>query len=254
METHLIYDNSIRFARAMGPQGGENMEKDALYDFLKSIPAFSMLSDSVLSIIKQNLQKKQYNKGEIIYSEGDTIDSIFLLEIGLVEAYKLNEAGDKVTIWFIYPNEIFCVPTLITGAAHLYAEAVEDSLCYTLSKPVFEKLAKEYAEFPYALLRCLSRRVIEYTDKVTHLTIKSPLEHIAKIILYNSTTDKDGDLICNLNQEQLATTSGQSKRTVARVISQLKEDGALTMKKKRIHVSKPFHLRAILSGEGCKTC
>lgn len=230
------------------------MEKDALYDFLRSIPAFANLSDKVLFLIKQNLQKKRYKKGEIIYAEGDRITSIFLLEIGLVEAYKLNDAGDKVTMWFIYPNELFCVPTLITGAAHLYAEAIEDSLCYTLNKTVFEQLVKEYAEFPYALLRCLSRRLIEYTDKVTNLTIKSPLEHLAKIILYNSAVDKEGDLICRLSHDQLAAMSALSKRTVARLASQLKENGIISMKKKQIYIPDPFRLKGILSSDGCKTC
>ncbi len=230
------------------------MEKDALYDFLRSIPAFAALSDRVLSLIKQNLQKKQYEKGEIIYAEGDRITCIFLLEFGLVEAYKLNDAGDKVTLWFIYPNEIFCVPTLITGTAHLYAETIEDSLCYTLNKTVFEQLMKEYAEFPYALLRCLSRKLIEYTEKVTNLTIKSPVEHITEIILYNSSVDKEGDLICKLSQDQLASMSALSKRTVARIISQLKENDIISMKKKNIYIPDPFRLKGILSSDGCKTC
>lgn len=230
------------------------MEKDALYDFLRAIPAFATLSDRVLLLIKQNLQKKQYEKGEIIYSEGDRISSIFLLEIGLVETYKLNEAGDKVTLWFIYPNEIFCVPTLITGTAHLYAEAIEDSLCYILNKNLFDSLSKEYAEFPYALLRCLSRRIIEYTEKVTNMTIKSNMEHLAKIILYNSALDKEGDLICKLSQDQLAAMSALSKRTVARVTGQLKENGIIAMKKKHILVPDPFRLQRIVNTSQCKTC
>lgn len=230
------------------------MEKDALYDFLRSIPALATLSDRVLFLIKQNLQKKRYEKGEIIYAEGDRITSIFFLEIGLVEAYKLNDSGDKVTIWFIYPNEIFCVPTLITGAAHLYAEAIEDSLCYTLNKTVFEQLMKEYAEFPAALLRCLSRRLIEYTDKVTNLTIKSPIEHLAKILLYNSAVDKEGDLICKLSQDQLAAMSALSKRSVARIVSQLKQDGIISMKKKQIYIPDPFRLKGILRSDVCEKC
>ena len=91
------------------------IKKDCIEDFIKSVPVFLHLGDGALGEVRKHLYKKQYAKGKKVFEKGDPISTLYIVEAGKIEIYKTDDEGRRLTLWYISPGELFCVPTLLYG-------------------------------------------------------------------------------------------------------------------------------------------
>ena len=220
------------------------MRKDCIYDFLKSVPAFSNVGDAALDRIKEHLFKMQYSEGEIVYQQGDTVTTLFLVEMGKIEIYKTDREGKKLTLWFINPGELFCVPTLLFETAIANALAVKDSLVYCLDKKNFDSLIREFPEISTGLLLCLAGRIMSYSDSVETVAFDSTLSRVANILLKHQTSDTGGQAVCQLSQNEITSLAGTCRETVCRALNKLKTENIISVKRRKIIIHDDQKLKS----------
>lgn len=226
------------------------MKSDCIYAFLRTVPALSSISDATLHEIKAHLYKEHYPKGRIIYQQGDSVKALYFVEMGKIEIYKSNSEGKKLTMWFINPLDMFCVPTLIFGKAIANAEAIKDTLVYCLNKEHFERILREFPEFSNSLLLCLSQRIINYSNSFDKLAFNSTMSRLAEIIVSHKTTDDRGNTVCLLSQDEIASMAGICRETVCRTLGMLKAEHIISVGYRKITIHDIKKLNAIKSERG----
>ena len=98
------------------------------FDFLRSIPIFKGLTDKALKILLTNSTKALFHKGSDIFTIGDTVKNLYLVEIGEIEIYKYSLEG-KSFIYGIAEEVIFFVCLRFTLSKFLLMLQLLKILC-----------------------------------------------------------------------------------------------------------------------------
>ncbi|MFN3480557.1 MAG: Crp/Fnr family transcriptional regulator [Thermodesulfovibrionales bacterium] len=209
-------------------------EKYKIEEFFRGIPIFRNLSDSCIREIISLVSKQRFSAGEIIYQAGDTITSLFIVETGKIEIYKTDTEGNRLTLWFINPREVFCIPTILFEMAIANAIAIKDTVVYCIDKHDFDYLIRKYPDVSYNLLYCLSGRIMNYSDSLETIAFSNAKVSTAKMLLKYNSLDDNGNRVVQLSQSEIASLVGTSRETVCRVLNQFKREKLITVRKRKI--------------------
>lgn len=74
---------------------------------LESIPLFQGLDPQDLSLLSERLQTDSFSKGEVIFSQGDPANRLYVLTSGQVAIQFKPEDGDTITVTEIKEGGVF---------------------------------------------------------------------------------------------------------------------------------------------------
>lgn len=207
---------------------------DCVLEFLRTVPAFLHLENDALYEIGRRLYKKYVPKGRMIYQRGELVDALYILETGRVEVYKTDEDARRLTLWYIDPGEIFCVPAVMTGSAATDAETVKDSVFYCLSKDDFHLMLERFPKIAVGFLKCAARRINEYSMSIDRAAFRTAAARTADVLLRNAVSDGRGRLFCSLSRAEIAAMTGLCRETVSRTLSRLNKEHIIEIRSKDI--------------------
>lgn len=217
---------------------------DCLDLFLRSLPPFLTAGDEALGEVKRFLKKKYVNKGKAVYLGGDPVAELYFLEAGRIEVSKMDVHGRRLTLWYIGPGEAFCVPSVLTGRAVADAEAVEDTVLYSLEKEHFENLITRFPELAVGFLKCLAGRIHGYSLSVDAVAFGTAAARVADVLLKYAEPDGKGRSVCRLSRGELTSLVGTCRETVSRALSKLKKEGFLGVEPRCIVIRNSEGLRS----------
>src|SRR5690625_2309107 len=94
---------------------------------ISKVPIFNHLeSDEMLEILKKSSQMI-FEKGEIIYNEGDPLEYLYIVHTGRVKIYQLFESGKEQLLRILESGEFM-------GELALFSEKVLDSYAEALEQ------------------------------------------------------------------------------------------------------------------------
>ncbi|MBT7936722.1 MAG: cyclic nucleotide-binding domain-containing protein [Nitrospina sp.] len=105
--------------------------------------------------------RKNLNKGEVIFHEGNPSNNAYIIGLGSIEILENTGNGQKV-MGVLGENEIFGEMGLIDGLPRsATARAREDSVVYVLTPQTFDALVQENPEALLPILKILISRLRE---------------------------------------------------------------------------------------------
>ncbi len=123
---------------------------------------FQGTSEVVINKLSEFVSESAYTQGDVIFSEGDLAEELFLLKSGQVELnYQLpTRPEEAVRITKVNPGEVFAWSAL-TGGDQLTANAVAffDCSVFTIGAQHLVKVMDENPAFGYHLMQKLSELV-----------------------------------------------------------------------------------------------
>ena len=123
---------------------------------------FAGVSDTDLEIVVEHCTKETFLAGDSVFKEGDEGDTLFIVESGLVEIYKIIRGDVDRVLGTIGPGEIFGEMTFIDGSRRSAgARTVEPSALLTLSRASFNKLAEKHPGVAAATFAALAQILAE---------------------------------------------------------------------------------------------
>lgn len=127
---------------------------------IRSIPVFSKLNWFDAQRIASKADILYFQKGEVIYHQGDPADGFYCLVSGRVQAYCLDGQGRKQDVEFFRRGMYFGIVSLLTGGVHsMTFEALNDSCLLYIGKDYFLALTKAIPEAGMEFSRSLSLRL-----------------------------------------------------------------------------------------------
>ena len=193
---------------------------------------------------------ESFERGKTIFFPGDPAERVYFLLKGAVKLSRVYEAGEEITVALLKENSVFGVLSLITGQkSDRFYHAVAFTSVELFSAPIqhVEKSLKEHPELSMLMLKGLSSRILQtemMIETLAHRDMGSRLVSFLLILCRDfGIPAADGIRIdLKLSHQAIAEAIGSTRVTVTRLLGELRQDGMISIYKKKITVHNPVAL------------
>lgn len=215
--------------------------------FLKSEYLLGKLSLEIRQLLKQNLIRKEFEKGELLYKERSIPKGLYILRKGKVKIFKRSLNAKQSLIYIYKKGDFFGHRPILAEEYHpVSAMAMNDIVLEFLPKDAFIKLVKSHPDFAYELLRIQSKEFNVWTHKLTLITQYNVKERLAIILLFlNEVYKRESDEISViiLSRDELANFVGTAKETLVRMLRVFKDLDIISTQGTRIIIQDEEQLQ-----------
>lgn len=200
------------------------------------VPIFKTLQYHELQKINTLITKKNYSKGSILFTKGDSAKHLHIVRHGRVKVYEMSEDGRQQIIRLLEPGDFFGELALFMEKQDylLNAETLEDTGICLLSRDDFKALIHQNPDISLGVLQALTERLAYAETFISTLTLKTIEQRLISWLL--AMAEKEGvltpqgiRLTINLPRHELASLFGTTRETISRKLSKLQADGLLTL-------------------------
>ena len=217
----------------------------------------SVLQNKPLTAILRHINGEDYSsnielfeRGKTIFFPGDPADEIYFLLKGAVKLSLVYEAGDEITVALLRENSVFGVFSLIAGQkSDRFYHAVAFSAVELLSAPTnrVEEALKNNSDLSILMLKGLSSRILQtemMIETLAHRDMGSRLVSFLLILCRDfGVPVSDGIHIdLKLSHQAIAEAIGSTRVTITRLLGDLRQQGIISIYKKKITVHNPINL------------
>lgn len=200
---------------------------------MHKVPIFNNLNHEDMFKISELIQHKSYRKGEAIFSLGDSLDSIVIINEGSAKAYKYTPEGREQILYLFTEGDFFGEQYLLAKrAAAFTVQALEAVKVCMLSREQFQKLLLQYPDMGIKIIEELGTRMYRLEHTMESMGIRNIDLRINSLLLdYTERYGKkvaEGVLIrLPLSREGMANYLGIARETISRKLSQLENEGII---------------------------
>ncbi len=213
-------------------------------NLLKKIPLFSCLDEPELNVLVGAAKLKTFPNKSILFNEGDSTDSLYIIHGGKVKVSIIDEQGKEVILSIFGPGDYFGEIALIDGkersATIMTRETVKVMI---ISRKNFKNVLASNPELSLGLLKGLVGRLRESNKLIESLAFMDVYGRIARLLTHLAEPDGEKSVIEDkLTHQDISSMIGSSREMVSRIMKELINGGYISVRKKRItiHQSLPY--------------
>ncbi|WP_413303620.1 cyclic nucleotide-binding domain-containing protein [Bacillus sp. 1P10SD] len=225
----------------------EIKDRAQLQSFIEEYQMESIFNQQLLPY----LSLYSFEEGELICSQGEPSEYLYVLVKGKVKIYTNSAEGKTLILSFKTPLEVIGDLEYVQGIDFVNTvEAVSSVSMIGIHHRWLKKYAKDHSPFLQFLLEIITKK-FHVKSKSMSLTIMYPVE--VRLASYLMSVSLDESVSLNksqirINIKDTANLIGTSYRHLNRVIAQLCEDGLIERNKGLILVKDRERLR-MLAGD-----
>jgi CRP/FNR family transcriptional regulator len=196
----------------------------------------------------------QFQKGQVIFFEGNHPLGVFCISSGRVKLYKTDPEGKELMLRIARPGEYLGYRALVSEQPYsATAEALEPTrVCFFNRKDFFE-LTQANAQMNRELTRSLCIDLGLAYERMMTLTHKTVRERLAEVLLAlwekfaldQPEAQTDQYIGLQLPRTDLANLAATTTETAIRLLSEFKDDGYIRFEGKKIFLTDPKALRRL---------
>jgi len=192
---------------------------------------FKGLPEKQLKEIEQIAVEKHFNKGEVIFLEGDDGNGFFLVAEGLVKIYKVSPEGKEQILHILGPGEPFGEVPVFSGQQFpASAETIIESHLLFFPRTAFVDLISANHPLVLNMLAVLSMRLRQFTVQVENLSLKEVPGRLAAYLVYLADEEgKEDTVTLSISKGQLASLLGTIPETLSRIFTRMTELNLIKM-------------------------
>lgn len=178
----------------------------------------------------------RYEKGSIIFEEGQSPRYLFLIVEGLVKVVTKNNRSKELIQGMFFPGDTFGEPPVFINKPYTStAIAVNYSVILRISIEKFFEFYNDHPELNLYFLRVFSKRIYEKSITAKIIISHSPEEKIEGFL--NKTIkkyDSEDKILVPFTRQQIADFTGLRVETVIRSIGRLRDQGKLEIRSRKV--------------------
>ncbi|HJT57341.1 MAG TPA: Crp/Fnr family transcriptional regulator [Ktedonobacteraceae bacterium] len=216
---------------------------------LRQIPLFASLSQEELARVAAMVGERHYNRDDLILLEGEMGGALHFVHSGLVKVYKTSPSGKDQVLRLITTGQTFNdVPALDGGPNPASAAAMEPTTVYVIQRAELHKLILTRPEVAEAVVKTLANALRHLVSLVEDLSLRHVTARIAKMLLEQEDSAREGQHAYHLTQQEMAALVGTAREVVGRALKELEGAGAIEMRQGRAIVINRERLQMLISG------
>ena len=190
----------------------------------KKVSLFASLSDNDLNKVVNLITKKSFEKGDIIFSEGELFDKLFIINNGSIKIYTYTKDGKEQILYILKEGEFLGDLNLLKNDIFKFnAMALESTNMCIIHKDDFDILIKTNPEISIKILEYAHDRIASLENLVQTLTTKDVEVRLASLLINLSSTfgiktDIGIEITLPLTREDMANFIGVTRETVSQKI------------------------------------
>ena len=193
-----------------------------------------------------------FQKGEVIFSEGNTLRGIYCLHSGKCKMTKLAPNGKEQIVRFIRKGEIVGHRSVISNSvAHLTVTALEDmEVCFIPKQEILD-LFRSNSDFSLGITQAIAEDLDEANSSIANMAQKNVRERLAESLLFFEKifgVDAEGFISVTLTREEIANAIGTATESTIRLLSEFKKEGYITLSGKKIKIEDRVKLQHLTEG------
>ncbi|NDY43011.1 Crp/Fnr family transcriptional regulator [Dissulfurirhabdus thermomarina] len=223
------------------------------FELLRGVPVFEGLPPSALEDLLAAMERRVFRKGDLVFTQGEKVERLYVLEHGRVEVFKSDITGKRLTLWFAKAGDAFCLGNLFSESAFANALARQDSVALGIGREdLFRALRKE-AGLIHRFVACISRRLAAYAEIVETLAFRSVQQRLAAFLWRCVSLDCTKEMTCTVTRSEMASLLGTRREVVSRALRRLGTAGIIELvpsgKARHAKVLDPDRLEAVARGD-----
>lgn len=206
---------------------------------------FCDLEPAAMVAFERQTEMRTCRKGQILYSQEDRAEVLFLLKRGRVQLYRLTPAGKRLELAVIEPGAFFGeMPLVGESLRHTFAEAAADSLICVMSRSDIERLMRERSAVALRMIEVLSRRLALCEARLEEMAYRSVPARIAAVLLRLG-QGRSGEVV-QITHQELGDMIGALRESVTKVLDEFQRAKLVDLSRGRIIVRDVAELQARL--------
>ncbi|QOW11294.1 Crp/Fnr family transcriptional regulator [Kaistella flava (ex Peng et al. 2021)] len=182
----------------------------------------------------------KFNKGGIIFEDGEVPNGVYFLNKGTAKLSKQGVYGKDQILRFIKEGDLIGYRSLLCGEDfQAKAEAMTEVEATFLPSGLFLQMLEVAPKFSFVMLQKIAFELGESSNTVTFLAQKTVRERLAEILLLLEQklgTDPEGFIKISLTREEIANIIGTATESAIRLISEFKQDKLIEVEGRNIKI------------------
>jgi CRP-like cAMP-binding protein len=215
---------------------------------LHQVPAFATLLADDLVAVAEVIVPRTFGAGEVVFREGDTGDTCYLVRAGHFRAVREHSDGRTITLATFGPGEIFGELAMFDAERRSASvEALDDTEAAAILGTDMRRLLRAHPDIAVKLLAALSRRLRETNERLTRQSFQTVQSRVASVLAElvaaaRSEGAGESDVLITATQADLAQLAGSSRESASRFLAVLERAGVITQGRGKLTVHHPGRL------------
>nr|WP_312230486.1 fumarate/nitrate reduction transcriptional regulator Fnr [Pseudomonas sp.] len=206
--------------------------------------------DALDEIVKRGRPLK---KGEFLFRQGDTFNSVFAVRSGALKTFSLSDAGEEQITGFHLPSELVGLSGMDTELYPVSAQALETTSVCEIPFERLDELSVSLPQLRRQLMRVMSREIRDDQQMMLLLSKKTADERIATFLVNLSARFSARGFSANqfrlsMSRNEIGNHLGLAVETVSRVFTRFQQSKLLEAEGKEVHILDPIELCALAGG------
>jgi|DewCreStandDraft_4_1066084.scaffolds.fasta_scaffold01070_32 CRP-like cAMP-binding protein len=218
------------------------MTNTEIKNFLKQTHLFAEVTDNGLNKISNFVKENFYKKGEIIFNEGETGDTLHIIVKGRVKITKYTQQGKIKILAILNERDSFGEMALLTEEARsATVEAIDSVTTLSIAKKEFLDILQTEPSISLQIIKTLCHRLAKADRDLKNFIAGNAKVRISCVLL----DFKDENNIVKLTHQEIADISGLTRETTTRILNKFADEKIIETKSKKIYIIDKEKLKEI---------
>ena len=225
------------------------MSSEETAALLATTEVFNDLSERELQEVAQVAVPRSWDRGEVIFREGDPGDTCYLVKSGAVILTREHQDGRMIALAELRAGGMFGELAMFRGETRsASAEAIEPTTAVALLAGDVQRLIRGNPDIAHKLLAALAERVRRTTERLLQQSFQTVPGRVASALLAQvASRQSEGaperDVLIAATQAEIAGLAGTSRESASRFLATLERAGVVSLGRGKVTVHEPGRLR-----------
>ncbi len=200
---------------------------------IHTLPVFSKLSEEDLADLLKHADIRSYDKGKLLFMQGEILSRYYLILEGWVKLYKSTDAGDEAVLQMLSAGDSLMEAAVFLNIPSLVnAQVVQNAKLLSLPAPIIRQSLADNKDLALNMIGGLSMRSQGLIRQIEHSRLKTATERVGWFLLKLGMEQSGG--------KANAITLPYDKSTIASYLDMTPETFSRTLKRFK---NKGFHIQ-----------
>ena len=196
---------------------------------IRSLPVFSKLDEQELVQLLQHSDILNYEKGKLLFMQGEILSRYYLILEGWVKLYKSSDTGDEAVLQMLTSGDSLMEAAVFLNIPSLVnAQVVQNAKLLSIPAPIIRQSLSENKNLALNMIGGLSMRSQGLIRQIEHSRLKTATERVGWFLLKLGIEQHGGQgnsITLPYDKSTIASYLDMTPETFSRTLKRFKNKG-----------------------------
>ena len=219
---------------------------------IREFNSFKSLEREELMHLSDTKSEVTFKKGQVIFTEGSSLNGVFCVKSGKCKLSKLNSNGKEQIVKFMKDGDMLGYRSVIADEpVTLTVTALDDMQACFIPKAEIIKSLEANPKFTMDMMKTACSDLRDANMTISNMAQKTVKQRLADTLLFlhdTFETNDDGYIAIALSREEISSIVGTATESAIRLLSEFKKEGLINLKGKNIQILDERKLKNLAEG------